>query len=99
MAHVSIWACGRQSMFLLSLVEYFPGICEQKETYYNENVADYVKQAEMRVPLQTEECVQEMACIMRQQVDSWIAASQPAREQIDSKGKTVHLCEQCNYES
>lgn len=46
---------------------------------------------EMRVPAKTEDCVQEMSVLMRQEIDTRILARQLAGEQIDRQWKPVNL--------
>src|SRR5437868_2921437 len=96
MADVRVRASGGKLVRLLGDVKYFPSRREQRKSSKNENVAENVKNVEVRIALETEQRVPQMPRIVRKETDAGITISKPAGKQVDRQGEAIHLRKKSN---
>src|SRR5665647_1241401 len=81
--------CG-QGMPSLRPVQHLPRIGQQEEPCNDQDIAQQVKRAEMRIAAPAEQLFQQVPGIMRERIDARNAIGEPSRQQVDGERKTVH---------
>src|SRR3990167_8276189 len=91
MADFCIRSGRRQAVGTLRVVEHMPRFREQEESGDNKKVARDMNWIKMGASLPTDKCLEQMARIVREEINAGVMASQPAGEKIDRQRKSVHL--------
>src|SRR6266487_1347713 len=76
-AYVGIRPRQRQCTRPLRLIEHIPGGSKQKEPSEDYHVAQQMERIEVRITLPAHQCFPEVACIVREQVDTRESVAQP----------------------
>src|SRR5712692_1116682 len=86
-------------MAALGLIEHTPSRAKEDESAGDEHITQNMQRVRMRITVPAEQGVPQVSGVMGEEVETWITAAQPTREQINGKGEAVHFGKQRQHEA